>query len=189
MKNGKAIHRAALEEESDYTIVMAYQLEFRGIANYYRLAYNMNSLGKLKWDMETSLTKTLASKHKISVPKVYEKYGATLLVNGKEYKGLQVIQPKPDENKKPLGATGGGVSLKWDIEATVNDQPPKIPTQGRSELVQRLLADFCELCGSDKGVEVHHVRAMRKLHEYKGEAQTALCGEDDSPQAKNAALL
>ena len=54
MKNGKAIHRAALEEESDYTIVMAYQLEVRGIANYYRLTYNMNALGKLKWVMEIS---------------------------------------------------------------------------------------------------------------------------------------
>jgi len=167
-KNGKAIHRAALQEESDYTIVMAYQLEFRGIANYYRLAYNMNAVGKLKWVMETSLTKTLASKYKITVPKVYEKYGAKLLRDGKEYKGLQVIQPKPDESKKPLVATWGAIPLKWDIEATVNDQPPKIYTQGRSELVQRLLADFCELCGSDKDVEVHHVRAMRKLHEHPG---------------------
>jgi len=37
--------------------------------------------------------------------------------------------------------------------------------------VQRLLADFCELCGSDKDVEVHHVNAMRKLHEYPGRAK------------------
>jgi len=168
MKNGKAIHRAALEEERDYTIVTAYQLEYRGIANYYRLAYNMNTLGKLKWVMETSLTKTLASKHKIPVPKVYEKYGAKLLRDGKEYKGLQVIQPKPDESKKPLVATWGGISLKRNMGATVDDQPPRIYTQGRSELVQRLLADFCELCGSDKDVEMHHERAMRKLHEYPG---------------------
>jgi hypothetical protein len=30
------------------------------------------------------------------------------------------------------------------------------------------LANFCELCGSEEDVEVHHERAMRKLHEYKG---------------------
>jgi len=34
--------------------------------------------------------------------------------------------------------------------------------------VLRLLADFCELCGSKEDVEVHHVQAMRKLHDYPG---------------------
>jgi hypothetical protein len=167
MRNGKAIHRNELVERSDYTIVMEYQLEFRGMANYYRLAHNLSHLSKLKWVMETSLTKTLASKHKISVSKVYEKYGAKLVVDGKEYKGLQVIIPKPDKRKKPLVATWGGISLKWDAKATLDEQPPQIYNK-RTELVQRLLADFCELCGSDSDVEVHHVQAMRKLHEYPG---------------------
>jgi hypothetical protein len=36
-------------------------------------------------------------------------------------------------------------------------------TQG-SELVQRLLADVCELCGSTDRVEVHHVRALKDLN-------------------------
>jgi hypothetical protein len=60
------------------------------------------------------------------------------------------------------------VPLKWDIKATLNEQPPKLYNSGRAELVQRLLADFCELCGSEKDVEVHRVHAMRKLHEYPG---------------------
>jgi group II intron reverse transcriptase/maturase len=164
MRNGKAIHRAELEHESDYAIVMMYQLEFRGIANYYRLAYNMHALGKLKWVMETSLTKTLAHKFKVSVPQVYEKYGAELVIDDKKYKGLQVSIPRPD--KDPLIATWGGVSLSWDIKATLEEQTPK--TWGYSELVQRLLADFCELCGSTEEVQVHHVEKMKKLHEYPG---------------------
>jgi group II intron reverse transcriptase/maturase len=167
MRHGKAISRKELTEDSDYAIVMSYQLEFRGIANYYRLAHNLSRLMKLKWVMETSLTMTLASKHKISVSKVYEKYGAKLLVDGKEHKGLQVIVPKPDTRKKPLVATWGGISLTWDVKATLDEQPPKLFNK-RTELVQRLLADFCELCGSDEDVEVHHVQAMRKLHEYPG---------------------
>ena len=170
-ENGEATHRTELIKASDYTIVLTYQLEFRGIANYYQLAYNMRTLAKLKWVMEASLTKTLASKHKITVSKVYEKYGAMLLVEDKEYKGLQVTQPKPDESKKPLIATWGAIPLKWNIEATLDDQPPRVPINHRTELVQRLLADFCELCGSDKDVEVHHVNAMRKLHEYPGRAK------------------
>ena len=87
MRKGKAIHRKELQQESDYDIVMTYQLEYRGIAEYYRLAYNMTKLEKLKWIMETSLTKTLASKHKIPVSKVYEKYGAKLVVEGKGVQG------------------------------------------------------------------------------------------------------
>jgi len=168
MKSGKAVHRKELVELSDYEIVTTYQLEFRGIANYYRLAHNLSSLTRLKWVMETSLTKTLASKHKITVPNVYEKYGAKLMVDNKEYKGLRVEVPKPDKSKKPLVATWGGVSLERDMKATLDEQPPKIPISYRSELVRRLLADFCELCGSTEDVEVHHVQAMRKLHEYPG---------------------
>lgn len=72
-KSGKTPPRTELLQEDDYTIINTYQLEFRGIANYYQLAYNMRELNKLKGVMEISLTKTLASKHQMSVRKVYEK--------------------------------------------------------------------------------------------------------------------
>jgi len=54
-RNGRPVHRAERMQESDYTIVTMYQLEYRGIANYYRLAYNMTKLNKLRWVMENSL--------------------------------------------------------------------------------------------------------------------------------------
>ena len=63
-RNGKPIHRAELLNESDYTILATYQLEYRGIVNYYRMAYNLHTLQKLKWVMEQSLTKTLAANTK-----------------------------------------------------------------------------------------------------------------------------
>jgi hypothetical protein len=53
------------------------------------------------------------------------------------------------------------------MKATLQERLP-VPWNNRTELVQRLLADFCELCGSEEDVEVHHERAMRKLHEYPG---------------------
>lgn len=165
MKGEKVMHRVELENDSDYSIVMKYQLEYRGIANYYQFAYNMHKLQRLKWVMEISLTKTLAHKLKVTVPKIYEKYGTKLKVGNKEYTGLQVNIPR--EDKPPLTATWGGIPLIWNIKATLEDDPPKL-YGGRTELVQRLLADFCELCGSEKDVEIHHVRAMRKLHEYPG---------------------
>src|SRR5438552_3698141 len=72
MRGEKVMHRPELEYDSDYQIVLTYQLEFRGIANYYRLAYNMHTLKRLKWVRETSLTKTLAHKFKVIVAKIYE---------------------------------------------------------------------------------------------------------------------
>jgi hypothetical protein len=164
-RGGKAIHRAERMQESDFTIVTTYQLEYRGIASYYRLAYNMHTLNHLKYVMEVSLTKTLAHKFSVSVAKIYEKYGAELAVEGKKYKGLRVIIPRQD--KKPLVATWGGISLSWDIKATLEEQPTEVHGD-HSELVQRLLADYCEHCGSSEDVEVHHIRAMKGLHQYPG---------------------
>jgi group II intron reverse transcriptase/maturase len=165
MQKGKAIQRAELLHESDYTIIFIYQLVYRGIANYYRLAYNMHTLSKLKWVMEVSLTKTLANKYKMTVSQVREKYSAELVVNGKKYKGLQVSRPRQD--KKPLIATWGGISLEWDARAILEE---KMPTYyvGRSELVQRLLAEYCEYCGATEELEVHHIRAMKHLQEHPG---------------------
>ncbi len=55
MRKGKAIHRPELLYLNDYDIVMTYQSRYRGIANYYQMAYNMHSLGKLKRYMELPL--------------------------------------------------------------------------------------------------------------------------------------
>ena len=45
-KNGEVTQRTELIQASDYTIVLTYQLEFRGLANYYQLAYNMQVYGE-----------------------------------------------------------------------------------------------------------------------------------------------
>ena len=165
MRGRNVMHRPELEYESDYKIVLTYQLEFRGIANYYRLAYNMHTLRKLRWVMETSLTKTLAHKLKVRVPVVYERYGAKLVVEGKEYKGLQASIPRKE--KPPSVSTWGGIPLSWTIKATLQEQPTRL-WAGRSELVQRLLAQVCEHCGGSKDVEVHHIRAMKDIHHHAG---------------------
>jgi len=165
MRDGKAMHRTELMEKSDYEIVMTYQLEFRGIANYYRLAYNMAKLAKLGMVMKRSLVKTLAIKHQRSTRHINRKYRATIAIDGKEYQTLQASITR--EGKDPLVATWGGVSLAWDMKAALNEKPSRIHW-ARTELEQRLLAEVCELCGSTENVEVHHVRAMRKLHEYPG---------------------
>ncbi len=185
-KGGKAIHRKELQDSSDFTIITTYQLEFRGIANYYQLAYNMARLTTLRRDMETSLTKTLAAKHRMSVKQVYGKYRTEIVIDGKKKGVLQPILLRKD--KKPLVATWGGISLKWDIQATLEEQPPQI-YGGRTELEQRLLAEICELCGATDKVEVHHVRAMKNLHEYPGREKPEWGKRMIAPQTKDDAPL
>jgi len=168
MRKGKATHRAELLNESDFTIIATYQLEYRGLVNYYRMAYNLHTLSKLKWVMEQSLTKTLASKYKMSVRKVYKKYKVDVEVEGRAYKGLQVTILR--EGKKPLVATWGGIPLTWDVTAPIEDEIERYHWK-RSELEQRLLAQVCEQCGATRmtaKIEVHHIRALKDLNKYTG---------------------
>lgn len=167
-KNRKIMHRPELENDSDFTIMSLYQLEYRGIVEYYRLAYNLHTLDLLKWVMEVSLTKTLAHKHRTSVQKMCDKYKAEWEENGTAHRGLRVIIAR--EGKKPLTATWGGISLQWNVKANINDQPPH-QTMGRSELEKRLLAQVCEQCGATNltvPIEVHHIRALKDLEKYPG---------------------
>jgi group II intron reverse transcriptase/maturase len=168
MKNGKPIHRSELENESDFTIISTYQLEYRGIVEYYRMAYTLHTLSRLKWVMQQSLAKTLAHKHKTSVRKIYKKYQTEIEVEGKRYKVFQVMIHR--EGKKPLTATWGGIPLTWDMQATLEDRPGW-KWSGRSELEKRLLAQVCEVCEATRltdQIEVHHIRALKDLKTYDG---------------------
>jgi hypothetical protein len=130
------------------------------------MAYNLHRLNYLKWIMETSLTKTLARKLRISVRKVYKRFGSTLQTPDGPRKVLQVKVER--SGKAPLVATWGNVSLAHRKKAILDDQPRRIWNK-RTELEQRVIADVCELCGSDDAIEVHHVRALKDLRR-KGRA-------------------
>ncbi len=162
LRNGKPIHRKELEIETAYSIMSRYQAEYRGLVEYYQMANNLNRLGTLRWVMEMSLTKTLAAKFQLTVSQIYDKYRTTHLVDEKPYKGLQVVVPR--EGKKPLIAKWGNIPLKRNPRAVLNDQPYMV-WGGRTELEKRLLADICELCGSHENISVHHIRALKDLHQ------------------------
>lgn len=164
MAHNKPMHRPEMTNDTVFTIITYYQGVYRGIVEYYRMAHNVYLLNKLKWIMEISLTKTLAAKLKISVRKVYEKYHATLLVGKKPYKGLQVVIQR-NGGKKPLLAQWGAIPLQRRMDLSLNDTSYHY-WNARTEIVQRLLADTCELCGSQMAIEVHHIRALKDLKRY-----------------------
>jgi hypothetical protein len=104
-KDGKPIHRKELTNNTEYSIVAQYQAEYRGLVEYYQLANDIPRLNRLRWIMQRSLVKTLATKLKITGQKVRDKYSATWTVNGKPYKGLQVTVPR--EGKKATDSKVG----------------------------------------------------------------------------------
>ena len=165
MRKKKAIHRAELLQESDFTIMAHYQTEYRGLVEYYRSAYNLSALSNLAWVMEKSLTKTLAHKFKVTVSEVYDRYEASVLIDKRPYKVLRVVRKR--EGKTPLIAQWGGISLKWDMKAVLDDQPQRIFGR-RTELEKRLLVNACEYCGSTEHIEVHHLRGLKDLKKYTG---------------------
>ena len=74
MKKGKPTHRNYLINDDDYSILVRYQAEYRGVVQYYFLAYNVHSLARLYKVMEMSLARTLAAKHKSTARKMRLKY-------------------------------------------------------------------------------------------------------------------
>lgn len=160
MTKGKPIQKTRKTTNSDYDIISQYQAEFRGFAQYYLLAYNAHQMHKVKRVMELSLSKTLANKHKTTINKVFKKYQTTKKTKDGEYKVLQVTVER--ENKKPLIAYFGGIKLAYNKNITIIETPMKI-FNTRSQLIDRLWNNTCELCGAYGNIEMHHVRKLKDL--------------------------
>ncbi len=136
---------------------MAYNAEMRGLANYYRLAGDVKkALNRLYYLWWGSLLRTLAMKHKTTVKQAAShlrtpdgEYVAHYVVDGKPYRA-RVFKLKQLNTHTPVPMAG--VDAVENLGKWINR---------RSEIVERLNARTCELCGrSDRPVEIHHVRRL-----------------------------
>jgi len=160
---GVPIHRPELIGENDFAIVNLYGQEFRGYAQFYAYAHNRHWLNRLQWYMETSLLKTLAAKHKSTVQKMAKRFAGRAITENGVVKCFSVTIERKD--KPPLYTKFGGISLKTQPFKMIEDfSPGQDRLFSRSELIQRLLADECELCGSRDRVQSHHVRKLADLN-------------------------
>jgi group II intron reverse transcriptase/maturase len=160
-KKGKVVEKSERLVNSPFSIVSDFQAEYRGLAEYYAMAHNRSQVfSKLRLIMIRSLAKTLAAKLGISSAEVFRRYMTTKVIKGKQCRVLQIVVER--EGKPPLEAVFGGISLKRDPKAHLVDIPTRVWSE-RTELVERLLADTCEICGSQESIEVHHIRALKDL--------------------------
>ncbi|MDE0608483.1 MAG: reverse transcriptase domain-containing protein [Anaerolineaceae bacterium] len=163
LAKGKPVSRPSLLHDDDYSIVSRYQAEFRGVVQYYLLASNVSHLGRLQWVMQSSLLKTLAHKHRTTARKVFRRYKSVAQTEHGSRTCIRV-EVEGGNGGRPLVAQFGGIPLKRQRHAVLVDQQPEPTRPYHTELVKRLLANECELCGSTVNIEVHHVRALRDLN-------------------------
>jgi group II intron reverse transcriptase/maturase len=171
LRDGKPIHRTELLNDSEYDIISRYQGEYRGLVNYYGMAQNIAELGYIRWTMETSLLKTLACKNQTSVMQETKRLESTIQTPEGPRKCLKLIIQR--EKKKPLRAIFGGLPLKRRKNPTIEDRVILPYPRTTSEIVERLINDTCEVCGSKENVEMHHVRHLKDLNK-KGKREMPL---------------
>jgi group II intron reverse transcriptase/maturase len=161
-RRGKPWHRSTLQNLPDYDIVRIYGAEYRGVVNYYLLAQDVWRLGKLRWNAETSMLKTLAAKHKSTVCVMAARHKAKIAT----LHGLRTcFEARVRREGKPdLVARFGGIPLKHDRRAVIREPAPILDTEiPYKELIHRLRGRWCELCERGATVSVHHVAKLADL--------------------------
>ncbi len=165
---GKAIKDMRLLHLPDFDIIAHYGGQWRGLVNYYSLAMSVKILSHVEWAMALSLQALLARKHDCNTRWIRRKYQTR--EQGKRAYVCEV--PNPNNPNKSLKAKFGGIPLRTRRDAQLHDKI-YVPFIVTSQLVDRLLADQCELCGQTGKVEVHHVRKLADLKKQWGNKKNA----------------
>jgi len=162
LRDGIIMARPELLHNNEYDIIVQYQGEYRGLVNYYGLAQNLARLSYLRWTMATSLLKTLAHKNDTSVGHEAKRLKTSSETQEGPRHCLKLIIPR--EGKRPLTAVFGGLTLKRRKKPVMKDQVLTPYVNTRSEIIDKLCNDTCEVCGAKEKVHMHHIRKLRDLN-------------------------
>jgi RNA-directed DNA polymerase len=159
-ETGTPTDRPAMLHSSDLEILLAYNAELRGFANYYALANDVKrKLNKAEYLAVGSFLRTLANKHKRSTTQI-----ARQLRCERDLAVRYEVQGR------------ARIAKLWrlkELERTVRrygsvEAEPRTPyVFRRTELVERLNARICERCGSiGDPCDVHHVRKLSDMKKH-----------------------
>ena len=158
-KAGRSQYRGELLHLSDYDIITTFEVELQGLINYYSRIHNLQQLRHLRYKWKQSLIKTLATKYRTSMRNIRRKYERFTNILKQKFIGVEIQR----ENKNPLRAIFGKKPIRRHNGTAIKD---KIQTiyRNRNELINRLLAEVCELCRAKKvALEGHHIRKLKDL--------------------------
>jgi len=114
------------------------------------------------------MLKTLAAKHRSTVSKMARKYQAVTETPHGPRRCYEARSERP--GRKPLAARFGGIPLKRQERAVIDDRQPAPATTSR--IITRLLNGECEWCGQRAPVQAHQVAKLADLGK-PGPAQPA----------------
>lgn len=163
MAGGRPTQRTNLLHASDYQIVTRYQAVYRGLVNYYAMAHNASKrLGRLRWVLETSLVHTLAGKHRCSAASLWRKHKVRVPTEHGEVTAFRMQFER--DGKPPLVAQFGGLSLRRREFSTGEDVGMGMVFSKSTDLIQRIAAQECQLCGATGvPIQVHHIKRLANL--------------------------
>jgi group II intron reverse transcriptase/maturase len=161
LERGKPASRPELKDRDDHAIISIYGAEYRGIVQYYLLAGDAWRLHRLEWVMKTSMLKTLAHRHRSTVTKMAAKYKAVTATPHGPRRRFEAHAER--HGRKPLVARFGGIPLRRQKRAVIDDRPQGPARPRRRELITRLLAGQCEMCEQPATVEARQVRKLADL--------------------------
>jgi len=170
LRDGKAHHRAERMNESAYDLITRSPWESRGLVEYDTLAQNLHSLGHGGYTMDTALLQTLAGTGRTTVVQTHKRLKSMTQTPNGPRKCLKLTIPRAGKNA--LVATLGGLPLHRKHPA-IKDQVVMPYIRRRSAIVERLLNDTCEVCGSKEHIHMHHVRHLADLNK-KGHREKPL---------------
>jgi len=153
--SGEPIDKGGWQHLDIDQIIELYTSTNRGIQNYYRFVDNWREVSRIQYILEYSLAKTLASKLKISVAQVFDKYGDTISVKIKGAKGERTVKFYKNTDWKTA-------------RAAFTDSPhvDLVRTAVRMRTHSKLGRPCC-VCGSADDVEMHHIQHSHKMSEKK----------------------
>lgn len=166
-RNRKSVHHNARINDPILDLIAAYNSEIRGLYNYYSLATDVSTkVGKFKFYHYYSLIKTIARKEKSSAKKVIDKYGIEVKrKNGTGTRRVVGITYETKNGSRTQTYFNDSLVKKDEPSKTVSDKL-EIRIPHRCQLIDRLNANECELCGKQgqsNEFEVHHVRKLKDV--------------------------
>jgi group II intron reverse transcriptase/maturase len=154
---GKFIHL------SDYEIVQRYNSILRGFMNFYNIAEDRTSLNELIYILEYSLAHTIAAKHRLSIKKVYTKYGKPIKVTAKSEEKQKIVT-----FDRPSSLTAAYLNSKymeisrWDASNDATNLPfDPLSAVLYSAKETNILNKPCLICGATEDIEMHHLRHLK----------------------------
>ena len=152
--DGKPKGKTGWIAQDDHVIVERFGQIMTGISNYYSFVDNPTALKHIQQMLHFSCAKTLCRKHQISLMKMFRARRLTL------------VTPKRwDENGKPTAFVSLPLKRNWTKNRTaflINTDGGDVVGMGIEKRTRSKLERPCAICGNPDGVEMHHLRHIRK---------------------------